>query len=167
VSVSYDNSFGVKFDVEKRRFSIPASFRKVIEARAKEIGEDVVLCVERRNDIGPFLDCFDPKQRRELEAETRKRAETLSRAEATLALAKVAGAISKLGYDTSGRVVLEGTHITHANIGTALIAIGTFDTFQLWDPQTLVAHQPELAKSVAAAAFAELGLSHLLEGIRA
>jgi MraZ protein len=145
----------------KGRVSIPAFLRSVIERRG-----DARTIILAKHESFPCLSAYDPayaalkhsKLERLLEKEeTNPQAQLEYQQRNLMAFA----ATEEVPYDSSGRIVLPPMMRRKGEIGDLALFLGTGETFQVWNPQRLLADDriPDDLKDVARYRLEERGLS--------
>ena len=145
----------------KGRVSVPAFLRTVIERRG-----DSRTIVLAKHEHFPCLSAYDPayaalkhqKLERLLEKQETDPAAQLEYQQRNL----MAFAISEeVPYDSTGRVLLPPMMRRKGGIGELALFLGTGETFQIWNPQTLLDDEriPEDLKDIARYRLEERGLA--------
>jgi MraZ protein len=146
----------------KGRVSIPAFLRSVIERRGN--ARTVVLA---KHEHFPCLSAYDPayaalkhaKLERLLEKEeaTGDQAQLDYQQRNLMAFA----ASEEVGYDSSGRILMPPMMKMKGRIGDLALFLGTGETFQIWNPELLLADDriPEDLKDIARFRLEERGAS--------
>jgi MraZ protein len=145
----------------KGRVSVPAFLRSVIERRG-----DARTIVLAKHGQFACLDAYDPayaalkhaKLERLLEkGETEPDAELAYQQRNLMAFA----ATEETPYDSSGRIVLPPMMRRKGGIEDLALFLGTGETFQIWNPQTLLGDKriPEDLKDIARYRLEERGVT--------
>jgi MraZ protein len=145
----------------KGRVSVPAFLRTVIERR----GDARTIVLAKHSQFG-CLDAYDPayaalkhaKLERLLEKqEENADAQLIYQQRNLMAFA----ATEEVPYDSSGRVLLPPMMRRKGGIGDLALFLGTGETFQIWNPQTLLqdANIPEDLKDICRYRLEERGIS--------
>ena len=145
----------------KGRVSVPAFLRTVIERRG-----DARTIVLAKHSHFACLDAYDPayaalkhaKLERLLEKqEENADAQLLYQQRNLMAFA----ASEEVPYDSSGRVLLPPMMRRKGGIADFALFLGTGETFQIWNPQTLLedANIPEDLKDICRYRLEERGIS--------
>jgi MraZ protein len=145
----------------KGRVSIPAFLRGVIERRG-----DARTIVLAKHEAFPCLSAYDPayaalkhaKLERQFEKdELNPDAELAYQARTLMAF----GATEEVPYDSSGRIVLPPMMRNKGGIAELALFLGAGETFQIWNPQLLLADNriPEDLKDIARFRLEERGAS--------
>ena len=164
MSEAFRGEFTQKVD-GKARVSIPAAFRRVLEAGDPDSTRKRIVIVygdERRN----FAECYTVAGAQRLEAMIRRlplgsvNRRLLERNMITLSVT--------LDIDDDGRIVLppkvrEKAGLSAADAGEAVFA-GALDTFQIWNPATYEAEILRAASDELAALPADMDILSLLGG---
>lgn len=164
MSEAFRGEFTQKVD-GKARVSIPAAFRRVLEAGDPDSTRKRIVIVygdERRN----FAECYTIAGAQRLEAMIRRlplgsvNRRLLERNMITLSVT--------LDIDDDGRIVLppkvrEKAGLSAADAGEAVFA-GALDTFQIWNPATYEAEILRAASDELAALPADMDILSLLGG---
>ena len=164
MSEAFRGEFTQKVD-GKARVSIPAHFRRVLEAGDPDSTRKRIVIVygdERRN----FAECYTVAGAQRLEAMIRRlplgsvNRRLLERNMITLSVT--------LDIDDDGRIVLppkvrEKAGLSAADAGEAVFA-GALDTFQIWNPATYEAEILRAASDELAALPADMDILSLLGG---
>ncbi|HWC56472.1 MAG TPA: division/cell wall cluster transcriptional repressor MraZ [Sphingomicrobium sp.] len=135
----------------KGRVSIPAFLRSVIERRG-----DARTIVLARHEAFPALSAYDPgyaalkhsKLERLLEKEeTSAQAQLEYQQRNLMAFA----ATEEVPYDSSGRILMPPMMRRKGEIADLALFLGTGETFQIWNPELLLADKriPEDLKDIA------------------
>ena len=128
----------------KGRVSIPASFRAVIDRRARRAaheGEplDEKLLMIGRHREGGRLQAFDATYSQTLFRQVEERVAHLSGEERLAALdaaqAEAFGGTSEVAFDSAGRMVLSPLLRRRGEIEGLALFWGAGQTFQIWNPQ--------------------------------
>ena len=145
----------------KGRVSVPAFLRTVIERRG-----DARTIVLAKHSQFACLDAYDPayaalkhaKLERLLEKqEENADAQLIYQQRNLMAFA----ATEEVPYDSSGRVLLPPMMRRKGGIGDLALFLGTGETFQIWNPQTLLGDDtiPEDLKDICRYRLEERGIS--------
>lgn len=121
----------------KGRVSIPATFRKVLEARG---GAEVVLIPRLKGEpaieglsldrFGQMADALDEMNPLE---------------PATIALSnKIMGQARHIQLEDTGRIVLPADLRAAADLGEQALFVGLGQTFQIWNPEAYATRQAEM-----------------------
>ena len=145
----------------KGRVSVPAFLRSVIERRG-----DALTIVLAKHEQFAALSAYDPayaalkhaKLERLLEKEeTNPDAELQHQRRNLMAFA----ASEEVPYDSSGRILMPPMMRMKGKIGDLALFLGTGETFQIWNPELLLADDniPEDLKDIARYRLDERGAS--------
>jgi MraZ protein len=122
----------------KGRLSIPAAFRAVVERRG-----DQQCLVLAKHDHFDCLMAYDPGYAASRHARLERKLDRDDSAENEFAFAAASlmafGATEEVGYDKSGRIVLPPIMRRKGGIGDVALFVGAGDTFQIWNPERLLA----------------------------
>jgi len=135
----------------KGRVSIPAFLRSVIERRG-----DARTIVLAKHEAFPALSAYDPgyaalkhsKLERLLEKEETSPDAQLEYQQRNL---MAFAATEEVPYDSSGRILMPPMMRRKGEIGDLALFLGTGETFQIWNPELLLADKriPEDLKDIA------------------
>ena len=136
----------------KGRVSIPAMLRSVIERRGTS--RIVVLA---KHETFPCLSAYDPAyaalKHQKLERLAEKKEETGAGAELEYERRNLMAfaASEEVPYDSSGRILMPPMMRMKGKIGDLALFLGTGETFQIWNPELLLADDniPEDLKDIA------------------
>lgn len=127
----------------KGRVSIPASFRAVIDRRARRAAltgeplDEKILMIGRHRD-GDRLQAFDSTYSQTLFRQVEERVAHLSGDERLAALdaaqAEAFGGTTEVGFDGAGRMVLSPLLRRRGQIEGLALFWGAGQTFQIWNP---------------------------------
>lgn len=145
----------------KGRVSVPAFLRSVIERRG-----DARTIVLAKHSHFACLDAYDPayaalkhtKLERLLEKEETSADAQLEYQQRNL---MAFAATEETPYDSSGRIVFPPMMRRKGGIEDLALFLGTGETFQIWNPQTLLADEriPEDLKDIARYRLEERGVA--------
>lgn len=126
----------------KGRVGIPASLRATIEANSAD--RTVVI---DRHATKPCLIGYDrgwsDQLRNRIERDHERRLERGETVDRDADFRRAFATAEDLPFDASGRFVLPPFHRSKAQLGDQAVFLGLGDTFEIWDPATLVA-QPDI-----------------------
>ena len=145
----------------KGRVSVPAFLRSVIERRG-----DSRTIVLAKHELFPALSAYDPAyaalkyqklERLAEKAETEGGSDLDYARRALMAF----GATEEVPYDSSGRILMPPMMRMKGKIGDLALFLGTGETFQVWNPELLLADDniPEDLKDIARFRLDERGAS--------
>jgi MraZ protein len=119
----------------KRRVSLPAAYRDVIEKRAG--ARSAVLVAEHPDH--PALRVYDPGHGKTLfESMQAKFAGELS-ADQEMWGMEMLSTLSECSLDANGRLVMSDDMITHTGIKDEVLCLGVGSHFLIWNPDTAIA----------------------------
>lgn len=164
MSEAFRGEFTQKVD-GKARVSIPAAFRRVLEAGDPDSTRKRIVIVygdERRK----FAECYTVAGAQRLEAMIRKL--PLGSPQRRLLERNVITLSVTVEIDDDGRIVLppkvrEKTGLSASDAGEAVFA-GALDTFQIWKPETYEAEILRAAEEDLAALPVDMDILSLLGG---
>lgn len=149
---------------DKSRVSIPAKFRDAIIANSDpdtlKGGPQVRIAVHHK------YPCLVGQDQMRFDEEIARATQTaLSRLDENgdpddSQLRRLSGGGEMAGFDSTGRISLMGWHKRKANITKHAFFYGSIHSFEIWDPETLLAdpHAPEVMKDACRGALEEKGL---------
>jgi MraZ protein len=145
----------------KGRVSVPAFLRTVIERRG-----DARTIVLAKHSQFACLDAYDPAYAALKHAKLERLLEKLEEnADAQLVYQQrnlmAFAATEEVPYDSSGRVLLPPMMRRKGGLADLALFLGTGETFQIWNPQTLLADPniPEDLKDICRYRLEERGIS--------
>ncbi len=121
----------------KGRVAIPAGLRQIIEQN----GEGRFLFIGK-HDCDPCLTGYDRGWSQHLREELRRdeaiKAATANADDRHNLKRRAFGLVEEVPYDSSGRFILPGFFKDKAQLDDLAFFFGTGDTFEIWNPRTLI-----------------------------
>lgn len=130
---------------KKKRISVPASFRSVLEAQGS------MGVVGFRSLTLPAIDCFS-MARMETLGQRLDSLDLFSDEQNNVALSIFADA-QHLTFDKDGRITLPDLWKTHGGIDTEVAFVGRGHTFQIWSPHNFTSHQTDARAALKTSKF--------------